>query len=153
VNAALAYGFMADVAVVEIDKATFIPRVTRYYAAHDVGRTLDHELVAGQTYGGVVHGIGGALSEHLAYDAEGQLLTGTLMDYRCVPAASAPEIHVEHVNVPSPFNQLGVKGAGESSAMSAPAAVAAAIDDALRHAAVNVTALPVDPIELWRAVS
>jgi 2-furoyl-CoA dehydrogenase large subunit len=153
VNAALAYGFMADVAVVEIDKETLIPRVVRYVAVHDVGNTLEPALVAGQTYGGIAHGIGGALLEHLAYSEEGQLLSGSFVDYHCVAAADAPEVVVEHANAPSPFNPLGVKGSGESSAMSAPAAIAAAVEDALRHTSLTVNALPVDPAGLWRAVS
>lgn len=152
VNAAMAYGFMADVAIVEIDKATLIPRVRRYYAVHDVGNTLEPQIVAGQTHGGVAHGVGGALSEHLEYDADGQLMASTLTDYHCVSASTAPDVYVAHENVASPFNPLGVKGTGESSAMTAPAAIAAAVEDALRHAGVTVTALPVDPVELWRAV-
>jgi len=153
VNAALAYGFMADVAVVEIDKDTLIPRVVSYAAVHDVGNTLEPGLVAGQAHGGIANGIGGALLEHLSYNDDGQLLAPSLVDYHCVTAADAPDVVVEHVNAPSPFNPLGVKGSGESSAMTAPAAIAAAIDDALRHAGVSVNALPVDPVELWRSVS
>lgn len=149
VNAALAYGFMADVAVVEVDKATLIPRVREYYAAHDVGRTLDAATVAGQLYGGVVHGMGGALLEQLAYADDGRLLTRDLMDYRCPEAGDAPTMRLDHVNVPSPFNPLGVKGTGESSAMTAPAAIAAAIEDAVRHSGVRIQSLPVDPARLW----
>jgi 2-furoyl-CoA dehydrogenase large subunit len=150
VNAALAYGFMADVAVVEIDKQTFMPRLRSYFAVHDVGHTLEPKLVVGQVTGGVIHGLGGALLEHLAYSADGQLLNGSLMDYLCVTASDAPHVDVAHANVPSPFNPLGVKGGGESSAMSAPAAIAAAVEDALRHASVRISALPVDPADLWQ---
>jgi 2-furoyl-CoA dehydrogenase large subunit len=151
INPALCYGFMADVAVVEVDKETFIPRLRRYHAVHDVGRTLDPAVVAGQMYGGVVHGMGGALLEELAYGDDGRLLIGDLMDYRCPEAGDAPEMHVDHANVPSPSNRLGVKGAGESSAMSAPAAIAAAVEDAMSHTGVSITSLPIDPIRLWAA--
>jgi 2-furoyl-CoA dehydrogenase large subunit len=151
INAALAYGFMADVAVVEVDKETLVPRVREYFAVHDVGRTLDASIVAGQMRGGVVHAIGGALLEHCAYAADGRPLARDLMDYRCPEAGDAPEMRLDHVNAPSPSNPLGVKGAGESSAMSGPAAIAAAVEDALRHVGVQVMQLPVDPAQLWAA--
>lgn len=151
VNAALAYGFMADVAVVEVDKHTLQPRVRRYFAVHDVGETLEPSLVAAQTHGGVANGVAAALYEYLGYGADGQLLNGSFVDYHCISAASSPDVHVEHANVPSPFNPLGVKGAGESSAMTAPAAVAAAVEDALRHRGAVVSKLPIDPAELWGA--
>ena len=152
VNAALAYGFMADVAIVEIDKATLTPRLVRYYAAHDLGRTLEPAIVSGQVAGGVVHGMGGALYEELSYTTDGQLEAGSFVEYLCPTAAEAPEIYLDHVDVPSPFNPLGAKGGGESSAMSAPAAIAAAVDDALIHAGIRTDRLPVRPVDLWARV-
>jgi 2-furoyl-CoA dehydrogenase large subunit len=149
VNAALAYGFMADVAVVEVDKQTFIPRLRSYVAVHDVGRTLDAGIVAGQMYGGIVHGMAGALLETISYAPDGRLLVRDLMDYRCPEAGDAPAMTLDHVNAPSPSNPLGVKGAGESSSMSAPAAIAAAVEDALAHVGAHIDALPIDPASLW----
>jgi 2-furoyl-CoA dehydrogenase large subunit len=149
VNAALAYGFMADVAVVEVDKQTFVPRLRSYVAVHDVGRTLDADIVAGQLYGGIVHGMGGALLEQIAYAADGRLLVRDFMDYRSPEAGDAPAMSLDHVNAPSPFNPLGVKGAGESSSMSAPAAIAAAVEDALAPVGARIDSLPIDPAALW----
>jgi 2-furoyl-CoA dehydrogenase large subunit len=102
--------------------------------------------------GGVIHGMGGALYEELSYTTDGQLETGSFVEYLCPTAAEAPEIHLGHVDVPSPFNPLGAKGGGESSSMSAPAAIAAAVDDALSHAAIRIDRLPVRPADLWARV-
>jgi 2-furoyl-CoA dehydrogenase large subunit len=153
VNAALAYGFMADVAVVEVDKRTFVPRLVEYYAVHDLGRTLEPEIVRGQLVGGVLHGMGGALFEELAYDRFGQPRAVSFVDYLSPTAAEAPRVELEHLDVPSPSNPLGVKGGGESSAMSAPAAIAAAVEDALGHAGIHIDRLPVEPAALWAALA
>jgi 2-furoyl-CoA dehydrogenase large subunit len=135
--------------VVEVDKQTFVPRLRSYVAVHDVGRTLDADIVAGQLYGGIVHGMAGALLEHSAYAPDGRLLVRDFMDYRCPEAGDAPAMSVDHVNAPSPFNPLGVKGAGESSSMSAPAAIAAAVEDALAPVGARIDTLPIDPAALW----
>lgn len=148
VNAALAYGFMADVAIVAIDKSTLIPRLTHYFAVHDLGRTLEPDIVAGQVAGGVTHGMGGALYEEIRYSPDGQPENTSFVDYLSPTASEAPEVHFEHLDVLSPSNPLGVKGGGESSAMSAPAAIAAAIDDALAHTDLRVDRLPIDPADL-----
>ncbi len=120
---------------------------------HDLGRTLEPEVVRGQVAGGVLHGMGGALYEELAYDALGQPRAVSFVDYLSPTAAEAPRLELEHLDVPSPSNPLGVKGGGESSAMSAPAAIAAAVEDALGHAGIRVDRLPVDPAALWAALA
>jgi len=150
VNAAATYGFMADLAMVEIDPETYIPRLLKYVAVHDVGVAINPQLVRGQIAGGIVHGMGGALYEHIDYDDDGQMLSASLMDYLCPTAVEAPLMSIGHLDTPSPFSELGSKGCGENSAMSAPAAIASAIDDALAGRKVVVDCLPITPAMLWR---
>lgn len=150
VNAAVTYGFMADLAMVEIDQETFVPRVLRYAAVHDVGLPINRQLIRGQIAGGIVHGIGGALYEELDYGEDGQMLSASLMDYLCPTAVEAPQMLIAHHDSPSPFSVLGVKGCGENSAMSAPAAIASAVDDALSDLGIAVDTLPLTPPMLWR---
>jgi 2-furoyl-CoA dehydrogenase large subunit len=150
VNAAATYGFMADLAMVEVDPKTFIPRVLKYVAVHDVGVAINPQLVRGQIAGGIVHGMGGALYEHIDYDDDGQMLSASLMDYLCPTAVEAPRMSIGHSDTPSPFSVLGSKGCGENSAMLAPAAIASAIDDALAARGVVVDRLPITPPMLWR---
>ncbi len=152
VNAASAYGFMADIAVVEVDVETGKVVVRSYTAVHDVGRALNPVVVNGQIAGGILHGIGGALFEHTAYDDAGNPLCGNLLTYLSPTAPEAPEMRIEHHDTPSPFNPLGVKGCGENSAMSAPAAVAAAVEDALTPYGVRVDRLPITPQSVWQAI-
>jgi 2-furoyl-CoA dehydrogenase large subunit len=150
VNAAVTYGFMADAALVAIDPRTCLPRVLRYAAVHDVGRAINPQLIRGQMAGGIVHGMAGALYEHCEYDDSGQMLSASFMDYLCPTSAEAPRIFVDHHNVPSPFTELGTKGAGENSAMSAPAAIASAVEDALAATGAHITELPITPGTIWR---
>jgi 2-furoyl-CoA dehydrogenase large subunit len=145
VDSSATYGFVADVVAVEIDPETGALEILRYASVHDAGRILNPLLVEGQIYGAALHGIGGALYEELAYGPDGQLLTGSLMDYLCPTALEAPELAIEHVETPSPLTLLGAKGVGEGNAMSAPPAVANAVADALRPLGVSVTKLPIRP--------
>jgi carbon-monoxide dehydrogenase large subunit len=93
----------------------------------------------------VAQGVGGALFEEMVYDGEGQLLTGTLMDYLVPSATDLPPIETVHLEYPSPRNPLGMKGLGEGGAISPPAAIANAIDDALAPLRVRVTETPASP--------
>ena len=102
-------------------------------------------LVQGQIQGGVAQGIGGALWEELRYDEAGQLLTGTFMEYPVPTAAALPFIETHHQECLSPRNPLGVKGLGEGGAISPPAAIANAVEDALTPFGVCVTACPLTP--------
>ena len=107
-------------------------------------------VVEGQVHGGIAHGIGNALFEEVVYDAAGQLVTGTLMDYALPPASDVPPLDVLHVVTPSPLNALGVKGAGEGGTLPAPAAIANAVADALRPPGVEITEMPLTRERLWR---
>jgi 2-furoyl-CoA dehydrogenase large subunit len=153
VNAAATYGFMADLALVEVDADTCMPRVLKYVAVHDVGRVLNEQLVRGQIAGGIVQGIAGALFEECDYDEQGQYINASFMDYLCPTAVEAPAMDISHQDVPSPFTELGVKGCGENSAMSAPAAIASAVEDALAPFGANVQELPLTPTAIWRLMS
>ena len=133
------------VAEVEVDVETGAVRVLAYTAVHDCGRRINPMLVDGQVVGGVVHGLGSALFERMAFDGSGQPLTTTLADYLMPTAPSCPRVRLEHMVSPSPLNPLGVKGAGEGGVIPAPAAVAAAVEDALSPFAVAVSDLPIDP--------
>ncbi len=132
-------------AVVEVDPETGVVRLLRYVVAHDCGRVINPLIVEGQIRGGVAQGIGGALLEEMVYDEQGQLLTGTLMDYLLPTAVEVPPITTVHLESPSPRNPLGIKGLGEGGAIGAPAAVANAVEDALAPLGVRVTATPLHP--------
>ena len=149
VNAAVTYGFMADVALVEIDPQTCVPRLLRYAAVHDVGRAINPQLIRGQVAGGIVQGMGGALFEHCEYDESGQMLAASFMEYLCPTAMEAPQMLIEHHGEASPFTLLGTKGVGENSAMSGPAAIASAIEDALASRNIEICELPVTPADIW----
>jgi carbon-monoxide dehydrogenase large subunit len=98
--------------------------------------------VDGQVHGGVAQGVGGALLEDMAYDEQGQLLSGSLMDYAIPKADDLPPIETVHLEFPSPRNPLGIKGLGEGGAISPPAAIANAVEDALAPFGARVTETP-----------
>jgi len=131
------------VATVEVDVATGRVTLLRYVVAHDCGRVINPVIVEGQVHGGVAQGVGGALFEEMVYDETGQLLTGSLMDYAVPKADDLPPIETVHLEFPSPRNPLGIKGLGEGGAISPPAAIANAIEDALGPFGVRVTETPV----------
>jgi carbon-monoxide dehydrogenase large subunit len=136
------------VAQVEVDTGTGHAKLLRYVVAHDCGRVINPTIVEGQVHGGVAQGVGGALLEEMAYDEQGQLLTGTLMDYLVPSAMELPSIETVHLEYPSPRNPLGAKGLGEGGAISPPAAIANAIEDALSPFGVRLTETPASPPRL-----
>jgi carbon-monoxide dehydrogenase large subunit len=146
------YSNGAHAAVVEVEAETGAVRILRYVAVDDCGTMINPLVVEGQIHGGIAHGIGNALMEEVVYDAAGQLVTGTLMDYALPRAADVPGLEVHHVVTPSPLNPLGVKGAGEGGTLPAPAAIANAVADALRPLGVEVTEMPLTRERLWRRV-
>jgi carbon-monoxide dehydrogenase large subunit len=137
----------AHLAVVEVDVETGEVRVVKYVAVDDCGRVVNPALVDGQIMGGIAQGVGGALCEECAYDATGQLLTGTLMDYALPTATSLPSIESHHLETPSPRIAGGFKGTGESGTAGAPAAVLNAVNDALAPLDVMITE---QPLTAWR---
>jgi 2-furoyl-CoA dehydrogenase large subunit len=152
VNSSAAYGFLADVAVVEVDTETGEVTVRDYITVHDAGRVLHPALAEGQVLGGLAHGLGAALLERHVYDDAGNLLTSTFVDYPTPTATELPRATTEMVESPSPVTPLGAKGLGEGTTMTAPAAIANAIADALgldtlAHD-VDVE-LPLTPARVW----
>ena len=132
-------------AIVEVDVETGVVRVLQYVVQHDCGRMVNPTIVEGQIHGGVAQGIGGALYEKLVFDATGQPLTRTFLDFHIPIATEVPSIDITHLETPSPLNPLGVKGVGEAGAIPVPAVVAEAIDDALASFAVRVREMPLTP--------
>src|SRR5947209_2911837 len=137
------YASAVHVAQVEVDTATGRVILLRYIVAHDVGPRNNPIIVEGQVHGGVAQGVGGALFEEMVYDETGQLLTGSLMDYAVPRADDLPLIETVHLEYPSLRNPLGVKGLGEGGAISPPAAIANAIEDALAPFGVRIKETPV----------
>ena len=142
----------AHLAVVEIDVETGRVRVLRYVAVDDCGRIVNPALVEGQIAGGVAQGLGGALFEHCAYDADGQLLTATLMDYAVPTAADVPPLELHHLETPAPSIAGGFKGAGEAGTTGAPAAILNAVNDALAPFGVLISDQPITPERVLRAL-
>ena len=146
------YSNGAHAAIVEVEPETGAVRILKYVAVDDCGTMINPLVVEGQIHGGIAHGIGNALIEEIVYDASGQLVTSTLMDYALPRAADVPPLEVHHPETPSPLNPLGVKGAGEGGTLPAPAAIANAVADALRPLGVAVTEMPLTRERLWRRV-
>jgi carbon-monoxide dehydrogenase large subunit len=146
------WSYAVHVAVVEVDSDTGRVSVGGYAVAHDCGVVINPMLVEGQIMGGAAQGLGGILGERIAYDANGQLLSGSLMDYALPTAFDVPAMAIVHQHSPSPLNPLGVKGVGEGGAVAPPAAVANAVCDALAPFAVEVNETPLRPEQLLRAM-
>ena len=139
-------------AVVEVDPATGEITILRYVVMHDCGAVINPMIVEGQILGGVAQGIGGAFYERLAYDDDGQLVTGTLMDYALPKAANIPPIEVVSLCTPSPFTPLGMKGVGEGGAIAPGACLANAVSDALAPLGVTVNATPMTPESVLKLI-
>jgi carbon-monoxide dehydrogenase large subunit len=138
-----AYGVHA--VAVEVDPETGAVRLDRYVVVSDSGRLINPMIAEGQIVGGIAQGLGGALLEHLVYDADGQLLSSSLLDYAVPTARNVPMVEMVHLEIPSPLNPLGVKGLGEGGAVGAHAAVANAVADALLPLGIKVRATPLSP--------
>jgi carbon-monoxide dehydrogenase large subunit len=145
------WSYAVHVAIVEVDRETGRTRIDDYAIAHDCGNVVNPMLVEGQIMGGAVQGLGGILSEAIAYDGNGQLLSGSLMDYALPIAADVPAMTIVHLHSPSPLNPLGVKGVGEGGAVAPPAAIANAVCDALALFEVEVNVTPLKPEGLVRS--
>ncbi len=142
--------FGAHIAVVEVDGETGAVRILRYVAVDDCGTRINPMVVDGQLHGGIAQGIGQALLEEGVYDAEGQLKTGTLVDYLIPSAADLPRFELAATVTPSPVNPLGVKGVGEAGTIASSAAVVNAVVDALAPFGVTDIPMPVTPQKVWQ---
>ena len=130
------------VAEVEVDPATGGVTLTRYTVGHDSGNIVNPMIVDGQVQGGVAHGVGNALFEHMVYDAGAQPQSITFADYLMPTAPEVPNCTIEHIETPNPLNPLGVKGAGEGGTIPAAAAIVSAIEDALSPFGVRFREAP-----------
>jgi carbon-monoxide dehydrogenase large subunit len=139
------------VASVEVDPETGRVTVRAYALVEDCGPVINPLIVEGQIHGAVAQGIGEALDERLVYDEQGQLLTGTLMDYALPVASALPDFAVGHLETPSPLTPGGYKGMGEGGTIGAPAAIANAVADAVRPLGIAITALPILPEALCKS--
>jgi carbon-monoxide dehydrogenase large subunit len=148
----LSYPFGAHLAVVQVDPETGEVKLQRYVAVDDYGHVLIPTLVEGQTHGAIAQGIGQALYEQMAYDASGQVLSATLMDYAVPMAKELPLFELTLTETPSPLNILGVKGAGEAGTVAAPAAVTNAVIDALLPLGVTSLDVPLTSNNVWLAI-
>jgi len=139
----------AHVAEVEVDPDTGQVELISYVVVDDFGHMLNPMLVEGQVHGGVTQGVGQALCEHVVYDADGQLLTGSLMDYALPRARDVPFFQFKTQPLPSTANVLGIKGCGEAGTVGALAAVANAVQDALWDQGVTQADMPFTPLRVW----
>ena len=137
---------------VEVCPESWEVSILRYVAVDDVGKVINPMIVEGQIQGGIVQGVGQALTEIGVYSDDGQLLSGTLLEYAVPRADLLPGIEVDRIETPSPHNPLGVKGAGEMGTIAATPAVANAVLDALAPLGVTHMELPLTPERIWRAV-
>ena len=137
---------------VEICPESWEVRILRYVAVDDVGKVINPMIVEGQIQGGIVQGVGQALTENGVYSDDGQLLSGSLLEYAVPRADLLPGIEVDRIETPSPHNPLGVKGAGEMGTIAATPVVANAVLDALAPLGVTHLELPFTPERIWRAV-
>ncbi|HYZ00201.1 MAG TPA: xanthine dehydrogenase family protein molybdopterin-binding subunit [Candidatus Binatia bacterium] len=138
-------GHACHIPVVEVIPQTGEVRFLKYTAVHDCGTLVNPRSLAGHITGGSAQGIGTALLEEYVYDADGQLLTQSYMDYLIPSAMEVPEFTIDHIETPSPYTPHGIKGGGEGGRMMAPAAVCSAVNDALAPLGVKANTLPMTP--------
>ncbi len=146
------FPFGTHIAQVEIDEETGVVDLVRYVAVDDVGRKINPMIVDGQLHGGIAQGVGQALWEGVVYNEDGQLLTGSLMDYALPRASWLPSFELDETVTPSPVNPLGVKGVGEAGCIASTAAVANAVIDALSVLGVRHLDMPYTAQKVWGAI-
>jgi carbon-monoxide dehydrogenase large subunit len=144
--------FGSHVAVVEVDPETGIIKLRRYIAVDDCGRVINPLLVDGQIHGGLAQGIAQALFEEAVYDENGQLISGSLMDYAVPKADDLLNFELDRTETPSPVNALGVKGVGEAGTIASSAAIVNAVVDALAPFGVKHLDMPLKPERVWQAI-
>jgi len=147
------FPFGTHIAVVEVDRETGEVKFLRYVAVDDCGKVINPMLVDGQVQGGIVQSIGQALYEEIVYDDQGQLVTGTLMDYALPKASQVPWLELDRTETPTTVNPLGVKGVGEAGTIGATPAIVGAVVDALAPYGVKHLDMPVKPETLWRIIN
>ena len=135
-------------AVVEVDVETGKVKFLKYAAVHDAGVLVNPMTLDGHITGGMAQGLGTALYEEFVYDENGQPLSESFMDYLIPTAMDVPKVDIDHQETPSPFTEYGIKGGGEGGRMTAPAALASAVEDALSPFGVRIDEVPMTPERL-----
>jgi carbon-monoxide dehydrogenase large subunit len=146
------FPFGADVAAVEIDAETGAVTLRKYVAVDDCGNVVSPMLVDGQVHGGLAQGIGQAFYEEVRYDSDGQLLTGSLMDYAVPKAANFPHFETDRTVTTTPLNPLGAKGIGELATIGSTPTVVNAVVDALSPLGITHVDMPLRPERVWQAM-
>ena len=146
------FSYAAHAAVVAVDRDVGAVEILDYVVVEDGGVLVNPLIVDGQVCGGTAQGIGTALYEEMPFDRSGQPLASTLADYLLPGATEVPAIRIEHMETPSPYTEFGVKGLGEGGAIGPPAAIAGAINDALRPLGAEVCASPMTPRRIFEAI-
>lgn len=146
------FPFGTHISVVEVDPDTGKIKILRYVAVDDVGNVINPMIVDGQVHGGIAQGVSQALWEGAVYDENGQLITGSLMDYAIPKADDLPSFEVDRTVTPCPHTPLGVKGAGETGTIASTACIVNAVVDALSHLGVRDIQMPLTPETVWKAI-
>jgi carbon-monoxide dehydrogenase large subunit len=146
------YPFGCDIAMVEVDRETGEPRLLKFVAVDDAGNLINPLIVEGQIHGGLAQGIGQAMIEEVVYGEDGQLLTGSFMDYALPRAIDFPRFELEATVTPTPVNPLGAKGVGEAGTLGATPCIVNAVVDALGEFGVKHIDMMLRPEKLWRII-
>jgi carbon-monoxide dehydrogenase large subunit len=144
--------FGTHIAIVEIDESTGVVDLVRYIAVDDVGKKINPMIVDGQLHGGIAQGVGQALWEAAIYGEDGELRSGSMLDYALPRAEWLPNLELDETVTPSPVNPLGVKGVGEAGAIASTAAVANAVNDALAPLGIRHLDMPLSAARVWAAM-
>ncbi len=146
------FSYASHAVVISIDKKTYQIKILDYVIVEDAGVMINPLIVDGQIIGGLAQGIGTALLEEMNFDEQGQPMASTLADY-CLPGATeVPEPKILHIETPSPYTTFGQKGIGEGGAIGPPAAIANAVNDAIKIYGAEVNNLPITPKRIWTAI-
>lgn len=146
------FSYATHAAVVAVDPRTGMVEILDYVIVEDCGRRVNPMIVEGQAYGGTAQGIGSALFEESPYDAQGQPLASTLLDYLLPGPTELPSVRLDHFETPSPYSAHGIKGVGEGGAIAPPAAIVNAINDALSPLGVEIGEIPATPERILAAI-
>jgi len=146
------FPFGTHICVVEVERNTGLVKLVRYLAVDDLGRVINPMIVDGMVHGGVAQGVSQALWEHAEYDENGQLITGSMMNYSLPKADDMCSVEVARTETPTPVNPLGIKGAGETGTIASTAAVANAVMDALSPFGIRHLDMPLTPGRIWEAL-
>jgi carbon-monoxide dehydrogenase large subunit len=147
------FSYATHAALVAVDPGTGLIEILDYVVVEDGGKLVNPMIVEGQVRGGIAQGIGTCLFEAVAFDAQGQPLASTLLDYLLPGATEVPDIRVLHMETPSPHTEFGMKGIGEGGAVGPPAAIVCAVNDALRAVGAEVHNLPLTPVRILDAIA